>query len=280
MDGTGPLMWGIFLRCQELCSPVRASHSQVYFAKDHLMAVWGHKSLTCQSNLLPVPTSRCSSAEMTPVSILSVTMSEWLQCRCQGRTIPLLPAFGSCWGTSNILTLQWHSQMNVLLHHFQRKHPRPRPGKVLRRQQAVPENPAAFIHPHGTASFHQNPQGLRIYEQNTRAARSSSPLWVPEFAGQCLLSRRAVKQFLESKHRFTVSISSSSRLWLCFHQTSCSEQNPQLLSARIKSKTVFKTEPVCVFHQLASKEKSRLRDVKNTPRNRFDDDNIQWIKQK
>lgn len=148
---------------------------------------------------------------------------------------------------------------------------------------------------HGTASFYQNvpnlsnPEWLSIYEQNTRAVRSNSPSWVTKFTGQCLLSRRAIKQFLESTDLQAAPAPRAVSYWQVvtvlsksFHRTSCSEQNPQLLSARIKSKTEFKIETVCAFHQLASKSKEtiRLRDVKNTHRNRFDDDNIWWMKQK
>lgn len=87
------------------------------------------------------------------------------------------------------------------------------------------------MQPHGTASFDQNAEGLSIYEQNTRAVRSNSPSWLTEFTGQCLLSRRAIKQFLKSTDLQAAAPRAGSYwqvvavLSKSFHQTSCSEQN-------------------------------------------------------
>lgn len=125
--GTGPLMWGIFHRCQELCSPVRAftlPHPGLSCQGSSDSSMWAHiPHLPMSENWVHL----CWND--TSVSILPI--STRLQCHCQGRTIPLFTALGSCWGTSNVLTLQQYEHINVLLHHLQRKHPRP--GKMLGR---------------------------------------------------------------------------------------------------------------------------------------------------
>lgn len=74
----------------------------------------------------------------------------------------------------------------------------------------------------------------------------------------CLLSKRAVKQFLKHKYLQAEPRSLSCELRLCFQraftlpaaQQQQLEQTLQFLPVRINSKTGFKTETVRALHQL------------------------------
>lgn len=72
--GTGPLMWGIFLRCQELCSPFTFPHPGLFCQESSDGTRWqcvGPNPSPANPVYCLCLKTRCSRAEMAPVPILS-----------------------------------------------------------------------------------------------------------------------------------------------------------------------------------------------------------------